>query len=136
MTASDIPSTAKVDADDSDFRVFVADREDLLALQRDAESRQWGTRWSSSEALTRAVGQSTLYICPFLRERRNGQLRSYRCFVLHSLPEPGAGGVSTLDIAPERLEGLRTLVLDGPSRRAFWTFFLFASNGISLLAKD
>ncbi len=130
-----LPKGAHVEPTDLDFRVARASRDDLVALQVDAETRGFSTRWSSVEALLRAVGPAPVYLRPLLRERRHGQLRSYRCLVIYSTASAVGGAVATVDVAPERLRQLPALGLDAESRVAFSRVFDLALGGIESAAK-
>jgi hypothetical protein len=131
-----VPEHADVHTTDEDFCVVEATRDDLVALQVDAEARGFGTRWSSVEALVSGVGPSPVYLRPLLRERRDGQLRSYRCLVLYSLAGAGGGGVTTFDVVPERLKQLPALTLDAQSRLVISRMFTLATGGIGFVSKD
>lgn len=104
---------------DPDFRVVPVVLDDLVALQVDAEARGFSTRWSSVDALLGAVAPSSIHLVTLLRERRHGQVRSYRCLVLHWSASAARGATVTFDIAPDRLLALPALMLDADSGTAF-----------------
>jgi hypothetical protein len=122
---------------DPDFRVCRIKFETLIELQLEAESRGWGTRWSSVEALRRQVRDDDVLLRSFMREEWSGTLRSYRCLVLFAAAgDVHGGGVVTMDINPGRFESLDRLDRDPDVRAAFVRVFNLAMGGLSLLSKE
>lgn len=126
-----------VRSSDPDFRVCQVSFADLLELQSRAEREEWATRWSSEESLRAQVKEAAVFLCPLLREERNGEVRSYRCLVLFPAAQgDAAGGVTTIDIAPEVLASMERIDRDPQVRKALRRIFSIASGGISMVAKD
>lgn len=126
-----------VRSSDPDFRVCQVGFADLLELQSRAEREGWATRWSSEESLRGQVKETAVFLCTMLREERNGEVRSYRCLVLFPAAKGGAaGGVTTIDIAPEALASLERIDRDPQVRKALARMFSIASGGISMVSKD
>ena len=72
---------------DRDFLLSEISFDELVEIQLEAESRGWGTRWTSVEALRRQVAEAPLLLKSLLREERNGLVKAYRCLALFSLTE-------------------------------------------------
>lgn len=126
-----------VRSSDPDFRVCQVHFADLLDLQLRAEREGWATRWSSEESLRGQVKESAVFLCPILREERNGEVRSYRCLILFPVAKGNAaGGVATIDIAPEVLASMERIDRDPQVRKALARIFTIASGGISMISKD
>lgn len=69
---------------DRDFLLSEISFDELVEIQLEAESREWGTRWTSVEALRSQVAEAPLLLKSLLREERNGFVRAYRCLALFS----------------------------------------------------
>ncbi|MFJ9848057.1 hypothetical protein [Streptomyces sp. NPDC101150] len=77
-----------------------------------------------------------MFLCTLLREERNGEVRSYRCLVLFPAAKgDAAGGVTTIDIAPEVLSSMERIDRDPQVRKALAGMFSMASGGISMVSK-
>lgn len=121
---------------DPDFRICRINFDVLLDLQAEAEAHGWATRWSSTDALRGQVGEGAVLLQSMMREERGGVLRAYRCLALFSLADSkGAGGVATIDLAPERLESLERLDRDLDVRDTLLRVFSLALCGISTVSK-
>jgi len=110
----------------------------LIGLQREAEERGWGTRWSSVEALrVQVANDGELVLQTFMRQKRGQDLQAIRCMVLFSRSsgEP-AGAVATLDVSPERIVELPRVDRDLDVRSALSFVFRLASGGIGMVPKD
>jgi hypothetical protein len=128
---------SKVRLLDEDFRVSEINFSTLVDLQRDAEERGFATRWSSIGALRSQVREGSILLQTLLREERGGIVRAYRCLLLFPSFEDGqAGGIATLDIAPERCQSLGRLDRDADVRKALVRVFALALGGISDVAKS
>ncbi|MFJ2903756.1 hypothetical protein [Streptomyces sp. NPDC087212] len=121
---------------DPDFRVCEISLDTLLVIQTEAEARGWATRWSSAGALRSQVREGVVVVRPLMREERGGVVQAYRCLLLFAVAgDQNAGGVATIDIAPERLESLERIDRDPVVRRALARMFSLASGGISMISK-
>lgn len=121
---------------DPDFRVCQITFDALLAIQSEAESRGWATRWSSVDALRSQVRDGALLLQSLMREERGGAVQAYRCLVLFSAANgEGAGGIATIDLDPATFESLERLDRDPDTRKAFAWIFSLASGGISMVSK-
>ncbi|MEW1629730.1 hypothetical protein AB0387_20375 [Streptomyces sp. NPDC089173] len=121
---------------DPDFRVCEISFDTLLVIQTEAEARGWATRWSSAGALRSQVREDVVVVRPLMREERGGVVQAYRCLLLFAVAGgQNAGGVATIDIAPERLESLERIDRDPVVRRALARMFSLASGGISMISK-
>ncbi|UKY53719.1 hypothetical protein [Streptomyces inhibens] len=81
--------------------------------------------------------ENTVFLCTILREERNGEVHAYRCLVLFPAAKgDAAGGVTTIDIAPEALASMERIDRDPQSRKALAKMFSIASGGISMVSKD
>lgn len=122
---------------DPDFKVCRLDFETLAELQRQAEERGWGTRWTSADALRSQVQDDVVLLQSFLREERGGGVRTYRCLVLFATVDAdAAGGVATIDVAPETFAGLPQIGQDRDVRAIFAKVFALATGGIAMVSKD
>jgi hypothetical protein len=97
---------------DPDFRLFRLPFEGLVDLQRRAESLQWGTRWTSEDALRAQLRAEKVLLMTFMREERAGNLRAIRCLVPAALAENSAGCLVTIDVEPDRLVTIGDVVAD------------------------
>lgn len=121
---------------DPDFRVCEISFEMLLAIQAEAEERGWATRWSSADALRSQVREGVVALRPLMREERGGVVWAYRCLLLFATADDrNAGGIATIDLAPERLESLERIDRDPDVRRVLVRMFSLASGGISMISK-
>ncbi|MFC0006284.1 hypothetical protein [Micromonospora siamensis] len=121
---------------DPDFRVCQISFDALIEIQLEAEGRQWGTRWSSVEALCSQVKPDPMFLQSFMREERGGELRAYRCLLLFSTAGHDAGGgLATVDLHPARFESLERLDRDPGVRAAFERMFSLALAGTSMITK-
>ncbi|WP_433063713.1 hypothetical protein [Dactylosporangium sp. CS-033363] len=94
-----------VSARDPDFSVRVAEFDDLVGLQREAEELGLSARWSSRAALERQVAPgTTVILAPALRHT----LESYRCFIWF-VPRAAdhASAVSLFDVTVTSFDALR-----------------------------
>jgi hypothetical protein len=122
---------------DPDFKVCRLDFETLAELQRQAEERGWGTRWTSADALRSQVNDDVVLLQSFMREERGGGLRTYRCLVLFAAVDGDvAGGVTTIDVAPETYAGLPQIDQHPDVRAVFARVFALATGGIAMVRKD
>ncbi len=122
---------------DPDFRVCQIAVSTLIELQLEAESRGWGTRWSSVDALRGQVKDGLVILQAFLRQERGKGIRAYRCLVLFEATAGiAAGGVATIDVAPESLAALPRIDRDPEVRGVFVGLFGLATGGIAMLSKD
>ncbi|MCW2919615.1 MAG: hypothetical protein JWN52_7683 [Actinomycetia bacterium] len=121
---------------DPDFRICRVSFDGLLEIQIEAEEGGWATRWSSEQALRGQVKEESAILQTLKREERSGVLRAYRCLLLFSaVGEGGAGGITTIDIRPSRLESLERLDRDPGVRSALARMFSLALGGITTVAK-
>ncbi|MCA1217851.1 hypothetical protein [Streptomyces sp. 8L] len=121
---------------DPDFRICQISFETLLAIQLEAESRGWATRWSSVDALRSQVKDGPVVLQSLMREERGGAVSAFRCLVLFSVVDgKGAGGIATIDIDPARFESLERLDRDPAVREVPARMFSLASGGISMISK-
>ena len=128
---------AMICSTDPDFRVCLVDFDVLLEIQRHAEERRWGTRWSSIESLRSQVQEGPVLLRSLMREKRGGVVRAYRCLVLFSARDTDdSGGVATVDVDPDRFFALERLDRDVAVRRAFARIFDLALGGISMVSKN
>ncbi|MFB6818005.1 hypothetical protein ACFCV8_26030 [Streptomyces sp. NPDC056347] len=127
---------ALMNTTDPDFRVCRIGFDVLLDIQRDAEHRSWGTRWTSVDALRSQVKEESVVLRPLMREERAGALRAYRCLVLFAATDGGgAGGVATIDLDPARYLSLDRLDRDPDVREVLVRMFALAADGISMVPK-
>ena len=121
---------------DSDFRVCRIDFAALLEIQAEAEERGWATRWSSASALRSQVKNDVVLLRSFMREERNGVVRSYRCLILFATTDGDAsGGVATIDLGPARFEALERIDHKPDVSLAFAQVFALATAGIRMITK-
>lgn len=121
---------------DTDFRLCRLPFEDLVGLQRRAEALQWGTRWTSEEALRGHLRDEEVLLMTFMREEWADQVRAIRCVVLASLAGDSAGCLVTVDVEPEALPGLGEVVRDAAVCSALSRVFrLGLSGGIQVASK-
>jgi hypothetical protein len=122
---------------DADFRVCQIGFDALLEIQLEAEERGFAARWTSVDALLGQVQEESVILQSLMREERGGVVRSYRCLLLFSAADgDGAGGISTIDLSPERFEALERLDRDPDVRKAFTRMFSLALGGISEVSKE
>ncbi|MCM0621776.1 hypothetical protein [Nocardioides bruguierae] len=126
-----------IQTSDPDFRICELDFETLIELQQEAEERGWGTRWTSAEALRGQVSHDEVALLqPFLRQRRGRDLHVFRCFILFSsLGSDQRGAITTMDVAAERVGGMRRVDRDPDVRNALSLVFKLASSGIGMVPK-
>lgn len=121
---------------DPDFRICQIGFDALVEIQAEAESRGWGTRWTSIDALRSQVKEEDVFLQALMREERAGVVRSYRCLVVFSLADgANAGGVATIDLDPARYESLARLDRDPDVRTALVRMFSLAMGGTSMISK-
>lgn len=121
---------------DPDFQVCRIDLGTLIELQLQAERRGWGTRWTSVEALRGQVKEDVVLLQSFLRQEREGGVRTCRCLVLFSTVEGSeAGGVTTIDVDPEQYATLGRIDHDLDVRETFAMIFALATSGIAMISK-
>ena len=120
---------------DPDFRVCRITFDTLLAIQSDAETRGWGTRWTSTTALRNQVKDADVLLQTLMRETHGETTRSYRCLALFT-STTGDGAITTIDLTPTRLTSLDRLDQDPAVRTAFAHIFALALNGISTITKE
>ncbi|MFD7077420.1 hypothetical protein ACFV9G_24640 [Nocardioides sp. NPDC059952] len=126
-----------IDSTDPDFKVCQLDFEVLLELQRDAEARGWGTRWSTVGALRGQVKEGQVLMQSFMREQHGGGVHAYRCLVLFATAVgESAGGVATIDVDPGRYEQLPRIDRDPDVRAAYVRIFRLAMGGIEMISKN
>lgn len=94
---------------DPELRVHLADIDDLVRINDEAERNRWGARWSSEEALRRQVKErSKCVISPVFR---NGgpvdEPASVRAYVWFVDSAEGRGRVSLIDVSETTLDDLR-----------------------------
>lgn len=134
--AWDSDAMSVIQSTDPDFRVCQIDLATLIELQVQAEERGWGTRWTPVDALRSQVSDGVVILQAFMRQKRAEDVRTYRCFVLFATVEgEAAGGVATIDVAPERYLTLARIDRDPEVREAFVRIFTLATGGIAMLAK-
>ena len=122
---------------DPDFRVCWISFDMLLEIQLEAEAEQWGTRWTSVDALRGQVRDGRVLLQSLMREKWNGVIRTYRCLVVFSAVNEGpAGGITTIDLSPARYASLERLGRDQDAQQAVEWMVKLALNGISMLSKD
>jgi hypothetical protein len=134
-----VSGAAAIRPGDADFRVWVGSLEQLLAMQRESEDMGWGTRWSSTQAMLKEVGDKRIYIFPLIRERRDdeGVTTKYRCVLLYRRAgQRGGGGLVTFDIASKTLMALPSLDLSPEAELAFADVFHRALDGIQMTVKE
>lgn len=121
---------------DLDFRIFQISFDVLLEIQSEAEGLGWATRWTSVDALRSQVRVGGVILQSMMREERGGEVRAYRCAVLfRTTDERNAGGISTIDLSPERFFSLERIDRDVDVRKAFVGVFSLALGGISTMPK-
>jgi hypothetical protein len=121
---------------DPEFRICLVDFNTLIEMQSDAERLGFATRWTSVDALRGQVKEQDAVLQTFMRERRAGVIRSYRCLLLFSaLDGAASGGLATIDLDPARLESLDRLDRDSDVRKALVRIFSLALGGISGVEK-
>jgi hypothetical protein len=77
---------------DPEFRICLVDFNTLIEMQSDAERLGFATRWTSVDALRGQVKEQDAVLQTFMRERRAGVIRSYRCLLLFSALDGAASG--------------------------------------------
>lgn len=122
---------------DPDFRICLIGFEELLEIQAEAESRRWGTRWTSEAALRNQVREGPVVLRSFMREERENAVRAYRCILLFAVAnKSGVGATATIDVVPERLISLGRIDRDPDVREALTLMFSLAINEISMITKE
>ena len=125
-----------VRSSDPDFRICLIDFNTLLEIQSDAERLGFATRWTSVDALRGQAREQDAILQTFMREKRAGVIRSYRCLLLFSAVDGAAsGGLATIDLDLARLESLDRLDRDPDVRKALVRIFSMALGGISGVEK-
>ena len=125
-----------VRSSDPDFRICLVDFNTLLEIQSDAERLGFATRWTSVDALRGQAREQDAILQTFMREKRAGVIRSYRCLLLFSaLDGATSGGLATIDLDLARLESLHRLDRDPDVRKALVRIFSLALGGISGVEK-
>jgi hypothetical protein len=125
-----------VRSSDPDFRICLVDFNTLLEIQSDAERLGFATRWTSVDALRGQAREQDAILQTFMREKRAGVIRSYRCLLLFSAVDGAAsGGLATIDLDLARLESLDRLDKDPDVRKALVRIFSMALGGISGVEK-
>ena len=125
-----------VRSSDPDFRICLVDFNTLLEIQSDAERLGFATRWATVDALRSQAREQDSVLQTFMREKRAGVLRSYRCLLLFSAVDGAAsGGLATIDLDLARLESLDRLDRDPDVRKALVWIFSLALGGISGIEK-
>jgi hypothetical protein len=126
-----------VRSSDPDFRICLVDFNTLLEIQSDAERLGFATRWTSVDALRGQAREQDAILQTFMREKRAGVIRSYRCLLLFSAVDGAAsGGLATIDLDLARLESLDRLDRDPDVRKALVRIFSMALGGISGVEKQ
>ncbi|AYN37680.1 hypothetical protein D9753_00170 (plasmid) [Streptomyces dangxiongensis] len=120
---------------DPDFRVCMITFDTLLAIQAEAESRGWATRWSSVDALRSQVRDGALLLQSLMREERGGVVWHTGLVLFSAADSKEAGGIATIDLDPARFESLERLDRDLDVRKALARMFSLASGGISMVSK-
>ena len=121
---------------DSDFRIFQINFDTLIAIQLEAESQDWATRWTSVCELRSQVKEKPVFLQSLMREERGGIVRAYRCLMLFSTVDgKDSGGVVTIDLTPERFESLERIDEDPEVRKFLARMFSLAMGGISMVSK-
>lgn len=127
---------SSISSTDPDFRICAITFDQLLTVQRHAESNNWGTRWSSESALHGQVADDQVLLLPLLREERDGFVRAYRCLALFSMLDGDeSGGLATIDVEPDFFNALPRLDRDLDVRTALTKVFSLASGSISMVTK-
>ena len=125
-----------VRSSDPDFRICLVDFNTLLEIQSDAERLGFATRWTSVNALRGQARERDAILQTFMREKRAGVIRSYRCLLLFSAVDGAAsGGLAKIDLDLARLESLDRLDRDPDVRKALVRIFSMALGGISGVEK-
>lgn len=121
-----------ITTDDPAFRVCSISFETLIDLQRRAEDQQWGTRWTSIEALRSQVANEAILLMTFMREHQ-----AIRCLVLgRTAAEHGPLGVmATLDVEPEVVASLAPLAEGGRAIETLAQVLRLAAGSISVVSK-
>jgi hypothetical protein len=122
-----------VSARDADFSVRIADFDDLIRLQQEAQDNGLTAKWSSLEALVWQVEPTTVVWTPLLRNgRQQGRPDSYRCYIWFTQRPNSSRTVSLFDVtatslsslrqaaSPEQLRYLVRMILDGYRLDAIW----------------
>jgi len=125
-----------VNPTDIDFRLCSISFDTLLEIQLEAEDRNWATRWTSVDALRGQVKEGAVVIQSWMREKREGVVRAYRCLVLFSTVDGGnAGAIATIDIDPARFGSLEQIDCGPAVRILFARLFALAAGGIAMVSK-
>lgn len=125
-----------VRSSDPDFRICLVGFNTLLEIQSDAERLGFATRWTSVDALRGQAREQDAILQTFMREKRAGVIRSYRCLLLFSAVDGAAsGGLATIDLDLALLESLDRLDRDPDVRKALVRIFSMALGGISGVEK-
>jgi len=125
-----------ISSTDPDFRICRINFKTLLDIQVDAEGRGWGTRWTSVEKLRSQVKEDSSLFQTFMREEREGVVRSYRCLLLFSSVQgEGGGGITTIDLDPKMLSSLERIDRELDVRKSLIRVFSLAMNGIAMMSK-
>lgn len=121
---------------DADFLVCQISFDTLLRIQLEAEDREFGTRWTSVDALRSQVKEAPVLLQSLMREHRGETVRAYRCLLLFATSDcEDSGGATTIDLTPERYRSLDRLDRDSDVRTAFERMFSLALGGISMVSK-
>jgi hypothetical protein len=126
-----------IHSSDPDFRIFHIGFDVLVDIQLEAERAGLATRWSSVDDLRGQVNDSSCLLQALMREERHGAVRSYRCLLLFQVPAEGRpGGITTIDLTPERYGSLERVDGDPGARKALVRIFSLALGGISSVSKN